>query len=155
MPRFVRGRITCALNDHGKALRGSRMMLVGVAYKKDVDDLRESPALRIINRLQKAGGSVSYHDPYVPQLPKTRAHDLNMASQTLTDAHLHSLDAVLIIPGHTPIDYARLAAQTPLTIDTRNATRLVTAHPDRIVAAEARHQAARAAAYDTTDKASG
>lgn len=135
MPHFVLERLVWALNDHGKPLRQSRIMVVGVAYKKDVDDLRQSPALHIITMLQARGAIVSYHDPYVAKLPKTRAHDLDLTSSELTEAYLSSLDAVLIVTDHTDIDYARLVATTPLCVDTRNATRHVGQHRERIVPA--------------------
>jgi UDP-N-acetyl-D-glucosamine dehydrogenase len=135
MPHFVLERVVWALNDHSKALRHSRIMVLGVAYKKDVDDLRESPALHIISMLLARGAIVSYHDPYVPSLPKTRQHSLALASTEITDAHLATLDAALIITDHSSIDYAHLVAHTPLCIDTRNATRDVTKHRERIVPA--------------------
>jgi UDP-N-acetyl-D-glucosamine dehydrogenase len=113
MPYFCLEKITRALNSHEKAVKGSRVHLVGVAYKADVGDLRESPALKLVELLREEGADVSYHDPHVPELP---AHGL--ASQPLeTDA-----DCVAIVTAHSGIDYERLAERSPLVVDFRNAT---------------------------------
>jgi UDP-N-acetyl-D-glucosamine dehydrogenase len=124
MPRYVIDRLADALNDRaGKALRGARVLVVGLAYKKNVDDIRESPALRIIELLKAKGADVAYHDPYVPSIHKTREHpDLaGMTSVAFDRATLAGFDAALICTDHDAVDYRLLAEATPLVVDTRNA----------------------------------
>jgi len=120
MPYFVLEQTMTALNEHGKPLRGSKVLVLGVAYKKDIDDLRESPALTIIELLRKRGAFVSYNDPYFARVGQGRHYDLNMENTPLED--LAQYDAVLIITDHTDYDYARIVADSKLVIDTRNAT---------------------------------
>src|SRR6185295_10432679 len=106
MPHHVVERIGDALNQRSKAIRGSKIMLLGVAYKKDVDDVRESPALEIMELLQARGAVLSYSDPYIPRLHKMRAHDFShMTSSPLTVETLQQQDLVLITTDHTNIDY--------------------------------------------------
>jgi UDP-N-acetyl-D-glucosamine dehydrogenase len=116
MPYFCLEKITRALNSDEKAVKGSRVHLVGVAYKADVADLRESPALKLIELLRAEGAEISYHDPHVPELP---AHGLR--SQDL-DGTLEQADCVAIVTAHSTIDYAELAARAKLVVDFRNAT---------------------------------
>jgi UDP-N-acetyl-D-glucosamine dehydrogenase len=116
MPYFCMEKITRALNSHEKAVNGSRVHLVGVAYKADVGDLRESPALKLIELLRDEGAQVSYHDPHIPELPE---HGL--VSQEL-DGSLPKADCVAIVTAHSGIDYDRLADQAQLVVDFRNAT---------------------------------
>jgi UDP-N-acetyl-D-glucosamine dehydrogenase len=116
MPYFCLEKITRALNSDEKAVKGSRVHLVGVAYKADVADLRESPALKLIELLRAEGAQVSYHDPHVPELP---AHGLS--SQDL-DGTLEGADCVAIVTAHSAIDYADLAKRAKLVVDFRNAT---------------------------------
>jgi UDP-N-acetyl-D-glucosamine dehydrogenase len=116
MPYFCLEKITRALNSHEKAVRGSTVHLVGVAYKADVGDLRESPALKLIGLLRDEGAEVTYHDPHVPELPE---HCLS--SQDL-DGSLANADCVAIVTAHSGIDYERLAESSRLVVDFRNAT---------------------------------
>jgi len=116
MPYFCMEKITRALNSHEKAVNGSRVHLVGVAYKADVGDLRESPALKLIELLRDEGAQVSYHDPHIPELPE---HGL--VSQEL-DGSLPKADCVAIVTAHSGINYDRLADQAQLVVDFRNAT---------------------------------
>jgi UDP-N-acetyl-D-glucosamine dehydrogenase len=124
MPQFVVDRVVGALNDDGKALKGARVCVLGVAYKKDVDDPRESPAFAILEMLQRRGARVSYSDPHVPALPRMRHHPgLQMSSQPLTAEFLAAQDCVLIVTDHSRFDYDFIAAHSKLVVDTRNATR--------------------------------
>jgi UDP-N-acetyl-D-glucosamine dehydrogenase len=116
MPYFCMEKITRALNSHEKAVNGSRVHLVGVAYKADVGDLRESPALKLIELLRDEGAQVSYHDPHIPELPEQ-----GLVSQEL-DGSLPKADCVAIVTAHSGIDYDRLADQAQLVVDFRNAT---------------------------------
>jgi UDP-N-acetyl-D-glucosamine dehydrogenase len=116
MPYFCLEKITRALNSHEKAVKGSTVHLVGVAYKADVGDLRESPALKLIGLLRDEGAEVTYHDPHVPELPE---HGLS--SQDL-DGSLATADCVAIVTAHSGIDYERLAESSQLVVDFRNAT---------------------------------
>jgi len=120
MPYFVLDQTIAALNDRGKPLKGSRVLVLGVAYKKDVDDLRESPALVIIELLRKRGAIVSYNDPYFARVGRGRHYDLNMQNTPLDD--LAQYDAVLIVTDHSSYDYSRIVAESQLVVDTRNAT---------------------------------
>jgi UDP-N-acetyl-D-glucosamine dehydrogenase len=116
MPYFCLEKITRALNSHEKAVKGSTVHLVGVAYKADVGDLRESPALKLIGLLRDEGAEVTYHDPHVPELP-----DHGLSSQDL-DGSLANADCVAIVTAHSGIDYDRLAESSQLVVDFRNAT---------------------------------
>lgn len=133
MPNYVISRTMQFLNEVGKPIRGSKICLLGVAYKKDVDDPRESPSFELMELLLKYGADLSYSDPHVPSLPEMRHYDLpTMESQTLTAEFLAAQDAVLIATDHTAFDYDMIVDNAPLVIDTRNATQHVTAHRDRI-----------------------
>jgi UDP-N-acetyl-D-glucosamine dehydrogenase len=124
MPHYVVERTSAALNERGKPLRGSRICVLGVAYKKDVEDPRESPAFHIIESLLAAGAVVTYHDPYVPELPKMRHHALpSMTSHALTPFFLRSQDCVLVITDHSNVDYSLVVEHADLIVDTRNAIR--------------------------------
>src|SRR5262249_42609914 len=105
MPQYVVGRIAEALNDDGKAVRGSSVCLLGVAYKKDVDDPRESPAFTILELLQARGARVSYSDPHVPSLPRMRHHSLRLDSRELTPEFLRDQDCVVIVTDHSAFDF--------------------------------------------------
>lgn len=136
MPQAVVDRVVTALNDRGKALQGSRILIQGVAYKKDIDDLRESPALEIMEILQEKGAVLTYNDPFIPSLPKTRKHDFShMSSSNLTAELLAAQDVVLIATDHSSVDYAWLVEHASLVVDTRNATRAVTRGRERIIRA--------------------
>jgi len=122
MPHYVVARVMDALNERGKALRCSKVLVLGLAYKKDVDDMRESPSLELIELLQAKGAKVDYNDPHIPKAPRTREHDLRMTSVPLTPARLKRYDAVLISTDHSAYDYASIVASAQLVVDTRNAT---------------------------------
>jgi len=121
MPYHVLASVAGALNQYKKAVNGARVLILGVAYKKDIDDLRESPALTIIELLQKEGAQVSYHDPYFPFIGKGRKYDLQMKCASLDN--LGQYDCVLIITDHSDYDYNRIVSEARLVVDTRNATR--------------------------------
>lgn len=120
MPEYVVGRLFDELNRQGRSVNGSRILLVGVAYKKNVDDTRESPGLRLIELLTRHGALVDYHDPYVPVLAKTRKYDFAMASVALDAAAMEQYNAVLIVTDHDNVDYRLIAEHAALVIDTRN-----------------------------------
>jgi len=133
MPRYVIARLMEALNEHGKPLRGSEICVLGLAYKRDVDDTRESPSFELMEQLLAAGAAVTYSDPHVPKLPKKRDYDFSgMGSQELTPEFLGSLDAVLIATDHEAFDYETIVRHAPLVLDTRNATRDVTEGREKI-----------------------
>jgi UDP-N-acetyl-D-glucosamine dehydrogenase len=140
MPAFWVGKLQDALNDAGKPLKGSKVLVLGVAYKKDIDDLRESPALEILDLLTNKGVVVSYHDPYVPEIVAdghTPAGAVGV-SVPFTDAALEAADAVMVVTDHSSIDYDRVCRNAKLVIDTRNAcARHEAAHPERAVVAHA------------------
>ncbi|HVI06681.1 MAG TPA: nucleotide sugar dehydrogenase [Candidatus Binatia bacterium] len=121
MPYHVLASVSGALNGHRKSLNGARILVLGVAYKKDIDDLRESPALTIIELLQKEGALVSYHDPYFPFIGKGRKYDLQMKCAELKD--LGQYDCVVIVTDHSDYDYAKIVSESQLVVDTRNATK--------------------------------
>jgi UDP-N-acetyl-D-glucosamine dehydrogenase len=124
MPTYVVGQLGAALDRlFGKSLSMSRILLLGVAYKKNVSDMRESPALHIMDMLVKRGADVDFHDPHVPEIPQTREHArlAGRLSVDLTDAALAAYDAVLIATDHDVVDYALVADHAKLVIDTRNA----------------------------------
>jgi UDP-N-acetyl-D-glucosamine dehydrogenase len=121
MPYHVLASVSGALNSHKKAVNGARVLVLGVAYKKDIDDLRESPALTIIELLQKDGAEVSYHDPYFPFIGKGRKYDLQMKCADLKN--LGQYDCVVIVTDHSDYDYGRIVQEAQLVVDTRNATR--------------------------------
>jgi UDP-N-acetyl-D-glucosamine dehydrogenase len=126
MPAFVVRKVADCLNDARKPVRGSRVLVLGVAYKKDIDDLRESPALDIIRLLQEKGAEVSYHDPFCPEIADdghTPIEGLPMASVPLTDEVLGGCDIAVVVTDHTGVDYARVAELAPLVVDTRGVMR--------------------------------
>jgi UDP-N-acetyl-D-glucosamine dehydrogenase len=121
MPYHVMASVAGALNRHKKAINGSKVLVLGVAYKKDIDDLRESPALTIIELLQKEGAQVSYNDPYFPTIGKGRKYDLQMKCASLDN--LGQYDCVLIVTDHSDYDYTKIVSESQLVVDTRNATK--------------------------------
>jgi UDP-N-acetyl-D-glucosamine dehydrogenase len=121
MPYHVLESVAKALNQQKRALNGAKVLVLGLAYKKDIDDLRESPALTIIELLQKQGADVSYNDPYFPTVGKGRKYDLNMKCTPLQN--LDQYDCVVIVTDHSDYDYARIVREARLVVDTRNATR--------------------------------
>ena len=121
MPYFVIEQVTAALNERAKAIKGSKILVLGLAYKRDVDDLRESPSLTIIELLREKGADVSYNDPYFPTVGRGRHYALNMTNTPLDD--LAQFDAVVIVTDHTAYDYHAIVEQSQLVVDTRNATK--------------------------------
>ena len=125
MPDHVVQLISDGLNDERKAMKGSRVLLLGVAYKRDIDDVRESPALSIIDRLRSKGAEVRYHDPFVAELSFDEAHidasGAPLRSVELTEDEIRSADCIVIVTNHSQIDYQRVTDLAPLVVDTRNA----------------------------------
>jgi UDP-N-acetyl-D-glucosamine dehydrogenase len=124
MPYHVVDSVSAALNQQHKTLNGARVLVLGVAYKKDIDDLRESPALTIIELLQAQGAIINYNDPYLPFIGKGRKYNLQMSSTPLEN--LAQYDCVLIVTDHTNYDYRNIVSSSRLVVDTRNATRGIT-----------------------------
>jgi UDP-N-acetyl-D-glucosamine dehydrogenase len=135
MPHWVVDRLAEALNDDGKAVKGAKVLVMGVAYKKNVDDSRESPAAEIIELLRDRGAEVAYHDPHLPHFPAMRRHRIDLRSQRLTPALVKAQDAVFIVTDHDDVDYAMLAKHARLIVDTRNAMARVARPKARIVKA--------------------
>ena len=135
VPYYVASKIQDALNSRGKSLRGAKLLILGVAYKKDVDDARESPALALMDLLQKKGAVLLYHDPYISSLPPFRKYHFKLKSSPLTRQLLRRMDAVVVVTDHTQIDYEWVAANAPLTIDTRNVTKNLKKWKKKIVKA--------------------
>src|SRR5580693_7319999 len=121
MPYHVLASIGGALNQHKKSVNGARVLILGVAYKKDIDDLRESPALTIIELLQHEGAQVSYHDPYFPMIGKGRKYDLQMKRTELQ--RLGQYDCIVIVTDHSDYDFKKIVGEAQLVVDTRNATK--------------------------------
>ena len=119
MPDFVVSKVMTALNDHGKAVKGSRILVLGIAYKKNVDDMRESPSVVLMEKLQALGAEISYHDPWVPAFPRMRHHSFDMQSVELTPARLQRADCVLLATDHDAFDYDMIRQHAPLIVDTR------------------------------------
>jgi UDP-N-acetyl-D-glucosamine dehydrogenase len=121
MPVYVIHRVMTALNDQSKALRGAKVLVVGIAYKPNVDDTRESPAAEIIELLGEHGAEVAYHDPHVPTFPTMRKHNIDLVSATLDAPTIQAHDCVLIVTDHESVDYGLLGEHARLIVDTRNA----------------------------------
>jgi UDP-N-acetyl-D-glucosamine dehydrogenase len=117
MPEYWVEKLTGALNDHGKSVRGAKLLVIGVAYKKDIDDIRESPAMDIVRLLEQLGGKVSYHDPYIPQF---KEGDVAMTSVPLDAAAVRAADCVMIVTDHSNIDYAMIGREAKALVDTRH-----------------------------------
>jgi UDP-N-acetyl-D-glucosamine dehydrogenase len=132
MPAHVVNRVAEALNEERKAVRGSRVLVLGAAYKKDVDDPRESPAFEILELLQKRGAVIAYNDPHIPRLPPMRHHHVRLESQPLTEELLAAQDCVLIVTDHSAYDWPWVMRHARLVVDTRNATAGCTAGGCRI-----------------------
>jgi UDP-N-acetyl-D-glucosamine dehydrogenase len=138
MPTYVVNRLAMALDERFRmGLNGARILVLGVAYKKNVDDTRESPALTIMDMLERRGAIVSYHDPLVPEIPMTRRHKqlARRRSVELGAEVLATQDAVLIVTDHDAVDYAAVVANAALVVDTRNATRHAACDRAKIVRA--------------------
>jgi len=135
MPYYVIERTTEAMNARRKCLNGAKILVLGVAYKKDIDDDRESPSYAVMQLLLERGAEVSYNDPHIPRLKPVRKHQFTMESVTLDEKLLESMDAVMILTNHSAYDYAWIVRHAPLVIDTRNATHGVKENREKIVAA--------------------
>lgn len=136
MPLYVVERLTAALASRGKDVRGSKIALLGLAYKRDVDDPRESPAFELLELLGERGAMLTYNDPHIPTMPAMRHYQLpTMTSQPLTAEYLAAQDCVLIATDHSAYDYPFIVQHAPLIIDTRNATHAVTTGREKIVKA--------------------
>ncbi len=122
MPHYVIAKTMEALNERKKSLNGSKVLVLGLAYKKDIDDLRESPSIELIELLRQKGAKVDYNDPYIPKTHKQRQHDLRMTSKKLSAKMLAGYDVVLISTDHSDYDYDRVVKNAKLVVDTRNAT---------------------------------
>jgi len=127
MPGYVIERLALALNDAGRSVRGSRILVLGLAYKADVDDTRESPSFELIERLQTLGAEVEYHDPHIPMTVPVRKHDLGMKSLDIDAKTVRDFDAVLVATAHSDVDYGLIADNARLVVDPRGAFR---AHAD-------------------------
>jgi len=134
VPYYVVAKIQDALNERGKSIKGAKILILGVAYKKDVDDARESPALAIMDLLQKKGAVILYHDPYIPSLPSFRKYSFKLKSSPLTEQLLSRIDAAVVVTDHS-IDYRRIVKLVPLIIDTRNVTKGMDRYKKKIVKA--------------------
>lgn len=128
MPEYVIGKLMDGLNQHGKSLKGSKVLVLGIAYKKNVDDMRESPSVEIMELIQAKGAEIAYSDPHVPVFPKMRTHTFELASVELTDTALQGFDAVVLATNHDCFDYDRIKQFAPLIIDSRGIYREPAAH---------------------------
>jgi UDP-N-acetyl-D-glucosamine dehydrogenase len=135
MPHYVVARTLEALNERRKSLKGSKVLVLGLAYKKDIDDLRESPSIELIELLRKKGAKVDYNDPYIPRTHKQRQHDLKMSSKKLSAAMLAGYDVVLISTDHSDYDYKWIVKHAKLVVDARNATAGVRGAAKKVVKA--------------------
>ena len=135
MPHYVIGRVMETLNEHRKSLKGSKVLVLGLAYKKDIDDVRESPSLELIELLRKKGAKVDYNDPYIPKTHKQRDYDLKMKSKAISAGMLKNYDVVLIATAHSDYDYDFIVKNAKLVVDTRNATKDVKIGRRKIVKA--------------------
>jgi UDP-N-acetyl-D-glucosamine dehydrogenase len=121
MPHYVVDRTQGALNDDRKSVKGAKVLVMGVAYKKNIDDSRESPSAEIIELLRDRGAEVSYHDPFIPTYPSMRKYRIDLKSVPLTPDTLRAMDCILILTDHDAVDYAMLSEHATLVVDTRNA----------------------------------
>jgi UDP-N-acetyl-D-glucosamine dehydrogenase len=132
MPRYVVSRVMEALNDRGKALKGSKVLVLGAAYKPDIDDVRESPALDVIGLLKKKGAQVEYHDPYIPHIHhETDGWEMDSVKDVM--ASVKEADAVVIITNHSVYDYKAIVESAKFVFDSRNATRMVVKDNEKVV----------------------
>jgi UDP-N-acetyl-D-glucosamine dehydrogenase len=121
MPEYVMMKTISALNKNKKSLKGSKILVIGIAYKKDIDDSRESPGIKLIELLEEGGAEVSYYDPYIPEIYNLRQTDLVMSSVKLTEEILREQDGVIIATAHSNVDYKKVLDSSSLIVDTRNA----------------------------------
>jgi len=135
VPYYVVSKISDTLNGRGKSVKDSKILILGVAYKRDIDDIRESPALKIMELLIEKGAQVLYNDPYIPRLHKMRRYDFGITSRKLSEKLLSQMDAVVIVTDHTVYDYNWIVKHAHLIIDTRNATKGITQGRKKIIKA--------------------
>jgi len=134
MPGHVVDRVAAALNERGKPVKGSRITILGIAYKRDVDDPRESPGVELLHRLRSLGAFVSYNDPHIPALPPMRRHPrLRLASSDLTPEFLDAQDCVVIVADHSAYNWPWIVERCPLVVDTRGVTRGLDVDRERVV----------------------
>ena len=119
MPDYVVNKTVLALNDHNRSIKGSKVLVLGIAYKKNVDDMRESPSVHIMERLRDLGAEVSYSDPHVPVFPKMREHKFDLESEPFTADNLAKFDCVVLSTDHDKFDYGLLKQHAKLVIDSR------------------------------------
>ena len=119
MPDYGVNKTALALNDREKSLKGSRVLILGIAYKKNVDDMRESPSVFVMEKLRDLGAKVAYSDPHVPSFPKMREHNFELDSVELTADNIASYDCVILTTEHDKFDYALLEQHAQLIVDTR------------------------------------
>jgi UDP-N-acetyl-D-glucosamine dehydrogenase len=135
VPYYVVSKTMDALNERRKSVKGADVLILGVAYKKDVDDARESPALAIMEILRNKGARIFYHDPFIPVMPSFRKYHFKLKSSPLTEKLLRKMDAVIVVTDHSPIDYRWVVKHSALVVDTRNVTKTVKAFGKKIVKA--------------------
>lgn len=135
MPYWVVTKVMDALNDHAKSIKGSKILLLGAAYKKDIDDPRESPSFKLIEIMLQKGAEVDYNDPLIPELPDMRMYDIKKKSVELTQENLAAYDCVLVSTDHSAYDWDFIVKHSKLVVDTRNATQKVLEGRDKIVKA--------------------
>lgn len=133
MPYYVIEKTVEALNKNEKSLKGSRILVLGVAYKKDVDDDRESPGYIIMKMLLEKGAIVSYNDPWIPKLKPSRKYNFHMESTPISPEVIQKMDAVIIVTDHSTYDFAEIVKHSDLIIDTRNATKGINEANEKIV----------------------
>ena len=124
MPNYVISKIGDGLNQAGKAIRNSNILLLGLAYKKNVDDIRESPSLEILDKLLEMGASVTYSDPYIDHIPPTRKYNLDLQSVPLNAQNIQSADLILLATDHDDFDYTLIEKEATLIVDTRGRFRV-------------------------------
>jgi UDP-N-acetyl-D-glucosamine dehydrogenase len=130
MPYYVVQKTIDALNENGSSIKDAKVLILGVAYKKDIDDMRETPALKVMEILREKGAQCEYYDPYVPKLPPTRKYQYDMSSIALSPNALKNYDAVIVVTDHTQVDYAMIRQNAKLIIDTRNVYKCLGAKGD-------------------------
>lgn len=128
MPEYVVNKLMDGLNQHGKALKGSKVLVLGIAYKKNVDDMRESPSVEIMELIEAKGADVAYSDPHVPVFPKMREHNFDLSSVALTPASVAEFDAIVLATDHDKFDYSLIKKNAQLLVDTRGKYRAPAEH---------------------------
>ena len=128
MPEYVVNKLMDGLNQHGKALKGSKVLVLGIAYKKNVDDMRESPSVEIMELIEAKGADVAYSDPHVPVFPKMREHNFDLSSVALTPASVAEFDAIVLATDHDKFDYSLIKENAQLLVDTRGKYRAPADH---------------------------